>query len=65
LSPTVTAVELPPSNLWRRRDEIVRINDEARDRALQAAMLVPVLAGLFGFANSFRMIRLPDIEPFR
>jgi hypothetical protein len=24
---------------------------------------VPVLAGLLGFANSFRMIRLPDIEP--
>jgi hypothetical protein len=45
------------------QDEIIRINDEARDRALQAAMLVPVLAGLLGFANSFRMIRLPDIEP--
>jgi hypothetical protein len=45
------------------QDEIIRINDEARDRALQAAMLVPVLAGLIGFANSFRMIRLPDIKP--
>jgi EmrB/QacA subfamily drug resistance transporter len=45
------------------QDEIVRINDEARDRSLQAALLIPVLAGLFGFATSFRMVRLPDIEP--
>jgi hypothetical protein len=44
-------------------DEIVRINDEARDRGLQVAMSVPVLAGLIGFGLSFRMKRLPDIEP--
>ncbi|MAT04219.1 MAG: MFS transporter [Acidimicrobiaceae bacterium] len=44
-------------------DEIIRINTDAGDRALQAAMLIPVLACLLGFANSFRMMRLPDFEP--
>ena len=43
--------------------EITRINDTARDRALQAALLVPVAAGLLGLANGFRMMRLPDIKP--
>lgn len=43
--------------------EILSINDDARDRALQVALLVPVLAGLLGVFNSFRMRRLPDIEP--
>ncbi len=42
--------------------EIIAINDQARTVALQVAMLVPVLACLIGFANSFRMVRLPDIE---
>jgi EmrB/QacA subfamily drug resistance transporter len=45
------------------RDEIVRINTEARPRALQVALLVPVLAGLIGLLNSFRMMRLPDPKP--
>jgi hypothetical protein len=45
------------------QQEILRINDTARDRALQFALLVPVLAGLVGVFNSFRMLRLPDIEP--
>jgi EmrB/QacA subfamily drug resistance transporter len=40
--------------------EIIRINTEARPRALQVALLIPILAGLVGFANSFRMMRLPD-----
>jgi MFS family permease len=44
-------------------DEIVRINSDAGDLALQAAMLIPVLACLLGFANSFRMMRLPDFAP--
>jgi hypothetical protein len=43
--------------------EILRINDDARDRALQVALLVPVLAGLAGLFNSFRMMKLPDIKP--
>jgi EmrB/QacA subfamily drug resistance transporter len=42
------------------QDEIIRINTEARPRALQVALLIPILAGLVGFANSFRMMRLPD-----
>jgi hypothetical protein len=40
--------------------EILSINDDARDRALQVALLIPVLAGLAGLANSFRMMKLPD-----
>jgi EmrB/QacA subfamily drug resistance transporter len=43
--------------------EVIRINTEARHIALQVALLVPLIAGLAGFANSFRMVRLPDPEP--
>jgi hypothetical protein len=42
------------------KDEIVRINTDARPRALQVALLIPLLAGLIGLFNSFRMLRLPD-----
>jgi len=42
------------------RDEIIRINTDARHRALQFALLVPLVAGVLGLANSFRMVRLPD-----
>jgi EmrB/QacA subfamily drug resistance transporter len=45
------------------RDEIVRINTDARPLALQVALLIPILAGLLGFLNSFRMMRLPDPKP--
>jgi hypothetical protein len=45
------------------QDEIIRINTEARDFALQVALMVPLLAGLLGFLNSFRMVKLPDLEP--
>jgi EmrB/QacA subfamily drug resistance transporter len=44
-------------------DEVVRINTESRPRALQAALLVPLLAALIGFVNGFRMMRLPDVTP--
>jgi hypothetical protein len=27
------------------------------------ALLVPILAGLLGLFSSFRMVRLPDVEP--
>jgi MFS family permease len=47
------------------REEILRINDDARPLALQVALLVPILAALLGFLNSFRMVRLPDPEPSR
>ena len=43
--------------------EIIRINTEARPLALQVALLVPLLAGLIGLFNSFRMMRLPDVKP--
>ena len=43
--------------------EILRINTDARNRSLQVALLVPVLASLIGLVNGFRMRRLPDIEP--
>jgi hypothetical protein len=42
------------------QDEIVRINTVARPVGLQVALLVPILAGLVGIFNSFRMMRLPD-----
>ena len=45
------------------QDEIVRINTEARPIALQVALLIPLLAGLVGLFNSFRMMRLPDPTP--
>jgi hypothetical protein len=43
--------------------QILRINTDARHRALQVALLIPVLAGLLGLFNSFRMMRLPDPQP--
>src|SRR4051812_1994640 len=41
---------------------ILAINMEARNRSLQFALLVPLLAAALGFANSFRMTRLPDLK---
>jgi hypothetical protein len=43
--------------------EILSINEKARDRSLQVALLVPALASLLGLLNGFRMRRLPDPEP--
>ena len=43
--------------------EVLAINNDARNLALQVALLVPLLAGLLGFGNSFRMLRLPDQQP--
>ena len=45
------------------REEVLSINTDATNLALQVALLVPILAGLLGFFNSLRMMRLPDIEP--
>jgi hypothetical protein len=45
------------------QEAILTINTDARNLSLQLALLVPVLAGLLGLANSFRMLRLPDIVP--
>jgi hypothetical protein len=44
-------------------DEILDINTEARDLALQVALLGTLLAALVGVANAFRMMRLPDPAP--
>ena len=45
------------------REEILRINEEARPIALQIALLIPLAAALLGLLNGFRMTRLPDPEP--
>ncbi|HEX5948739.1 MAG TPA: MFS transporter, partial [Actinomycetota bacterium] len=45
------------------RAEIVRINTESRPPALQVALVIPLLAGLVGLLNSFRMMRLPEPAP--
>jgi EmrB/QacA subfamily drug resistance transporter len=45
------------------QNEIIRINTDARPRALQVALLVPILAALVGLFNAFRMMRLPDPTP--
>ena len=54
---------LLPSLPKAQSDEILRINDDARDRSLQVALLVPILAGLLGMLNGARMRRLPDPTP--
>jgi len=43
--------------------EILRINTDARPVALQIALLVPLIAGLLGLVNGFRMTRLADPKP--
>ncbi len=43
--------------------EIIRINTDARPIALQVALLIPILAGLLGLLNSFRMMRIPEPAP--
>jgi EmrB/QacA subfamily drug resistance transporter len=45
------------------QEEILRINTDARPRALQIALLIPLLAALLGLFTAFRMTRLPDPEP--
>jgi Na+/melibiose symporter-like transporter len=45
------------------QDEIIRINTDARPLALQVALLIPILAGLIGLFNSFRMLRIPEPTP--
>ncbi len=43
--------------------EVLAINTQARNRSLQVALLVPLVAALLGLLNSFRMLRLPDVRP--
>jgi EmrB/QacA subfamily drug resistance transporter len=42
---------------------VLAINAQARSRSLQFALLVPLIAGGLGLANSFRMMRMPDMKP--
>jgi hypothetical protein len=43
--------------------EVLRINTEARDRAMQVALLVPLVAAILGFIVALRMVRLPFLNP--
>jgi MFS family permease len=45
------------------REEVIRINTDARPLALQVALLIPILAGVLGLLNGFRMMRRPDPAP--
>jgi hypothetical protein len=45
------------------QDEIISINTDTRPLALQVALLIPLLAGLIGLFNSFRMMRLREPKP--
>jgi hypothetical protein len=45
------------------QDEIIRINTDVRPQALQLALLLPLLVGIAGLINGFRMRRLPDPQP--
>ena len=51
--------EYPPAT----QQEILDINTDARHIALQVALLVPILAGLVGLVNAFRMMRMPEPIP--
>jgi MFS family permease len=45
------------------REEVLKINNDATNLALQVALLIPIIAGLLGFVSASRMMRLPDVEP--
>lgn len=45
------------------KEEILSINEVARHRALQVALLIPILAGALGIADAARMRRRPDPKP--
>jgi EmrB/QacA subfamily drug resistance transporter len=43
--------------------EIIEINTDSRPKALQFALLIPLLAGGLGIIQGYRMTRIPDPEP--
>jgi MFS family permease len=45
------------------RQEVLKINSDATNLALQVALLIPIIASLLGFIRASRMMRLPDVEP--
>jgi len=52
--------QLLAEQLEQTREEIVRINKDARPEALQFALLVPLVAAVLGLIASFPMMSLPD-----
>ena len=52
-------VEEPPDV----QQEVLDINTDATNLALQVALLIPILAGFLGLFISRRMMRLPEIAP--
>jgi hypothetical protein len=50
-------------NAGRAIQDELAINTHARNFSLQIGLLIPAIASLLGLANSFRMLRLPDITP--
>ena len=45
------------------RAEVLSINKDSSELALQVALLVPLLASLLGLFNALAMLRLPDLKP--
>lgn len=54
-----TAIANQPNEV---RNEVLAINKTATHRALQVALLIPIIAALIGTFNSFRMEKLPEIK---
>jgi hypothetical protein len=55
--------ELLASQTPEVQAEVLAINEQARDTALQIALLIPIAAGVLGFLNAFRMVRTPEPKP--
>lgn len=55
-----SSISSQPQNV---QNEVLKINKTATHRALQVALLIPLLASVIGFINGFRMEALPDIKP--
>ncbi|HEX5911252.1 MAG TPA: hypothetical protein VFY44_12230, partial [Thermoleophilaceae bacterium] len=45
------------------REEVLGINADATNLALQVALLIPILAGFLGLLSAGRMVRLTRAEP--
>ncbi len=45
------------------QQEVLAINRKATHRALQVALVIPLLAALIGVINAFKMEKLPDLKP--
>ena len=54
--------ELLPKEPEPVQEEILAINTDATNLALQVALLIPILAGFLGLLSAGRMVRLTDVE---